>query len=490
MDNRYIVALEIGSSKIKGLAASVSGLGDINVIAVEETHVNDCVRYGRIQNVQEVSAHVNDIIRKIENNPRISPRKITDIFVALGGRSLTTVMAQAQTKFPNAIEITNETIERLKREASFGLVTDKKTLEMQPHAFFVDNSEVKNVVGTIGTHIRAEFTTIVISPVNQRNLELIKFEDRNPQCHYIVRPTAIADLVLSSSEKQLGCALVDFGAETSTVTIYKDDVLQSIITLPIGSRNITRDLMSGLSMTEECAEIAKSNIGLAIQSETAMSSSDIEINNYISARAGEIVANILHQIEAAGFKALLPAGIILTGGGARLHNLDRLVEAQSKMAVRIANIEGSLQFKGNSFDRNANIDILAIAKYAAENSDVDCLEQADETTITTYDNEPEYTAPVHKGARRVIDEDSLLEDDSDYTPTDRPAKKIKGNTRRVEIEEPVSDNDFDDNSEEDEDNTIEDSSIPSTITKIKRILADFWTKPIDGEKDDLDSPAN
>ncbi|MBP2690268.1 MAG: hypothetical protein J6B44_00365, partial [Muribaculaceae bacterium] len=239
MDQRHIVALEIGSSKIKGLIASIGDLGEINVIAIEETRVIDCVRYGRIQNIQEVSTRVNDIIRKLENNPHVAPRKITDIFVALGGRSLSTVTAQAQAKFPGAIEITADTVERLKREASFGLVTDKTTLEMLSHTFFVDNSEVKNVVGVVGSQLRAVFTAIVISPINQSNLNRIKFDGRNIRLHTVIRPTALADLVLSSSEKQLGCALVDFGAETTTVVIYKDDVLQSIVTLPVGSRNIT-----------------------------------------------------------------------------------------------------------------------------------------------------------------------------------------------------------------------------------------------------------
>ena len=103
MDNRYIVAIEIGSSKIKGLAASVGSLGDINVIAIEECRVNNCVRYGNVRNVQEVSAHVNDILRKLENNPKISPRKISEVFVDIGGRSLSVVRTQEQATFQTAI---------------------------------------------------------------------------------------------------------------------------------------------------------------------------------------------------------------------------------------------------------------------------------------------------------------------------------------------------------------------------------------------------
>lgn len=462
MDQRHIVALEIGSSKIKGLVAAVGSTGDIQVIAVEETRVNNCVRYGKIQNIQEVSAHINDIIRKIENNPAISPRKVTDIFVSLGGRSLSTVIAQSTAKYPNAVEITADTIDRLKREASFGLVTDKANLDMVPHAFYVDNSEVKNVVGTVGSHIRAEFSTIVISTAFRRNLDLIKFDGRSIDLHFVVRPTALADLVLTASERQLGCALIDFGAETTTITIYKSDVLQSIVTLPIGSRNITRDLMLGLSMTEESAESAKSRIGSAIQTESP-NQSDNEINNYISARAGEIVANILHQIELTGLKPQsLPAGIILTGGGSRLRNFDRLIENQTKMAVRIAAIDSSLQFKGSGFDRNANIDLLALAKYAVSHSSVDCLTAAPEPVITP---EPVVTVkPAHPVVPpRTIDEDDLLGDDDDI------------------------DDDLDDDPKPGKHGPSIFKTFKDRLSNLN--LGKVWNDPVeDAEDDDLDAP--
>lgn len=474
MDNRYIIALEIGSSKIKGLAASVASDRSISIKAIEECPINDAVRYGRVQNAQEVSTVVNDILRKLENNPAIAPRKITDIFVALGGRSLSVVSTSAQTKFADAVQISADNIDRLRREASFNLVTDKEIVTLLPHAFFVDNSEVKNVVGVIGSHLNAEFSAVVISPINRRNLERIDFGSRKPERHYVVRPIALAELLLSASERQLGCALVDFGAETTTITVYKDDVLQTIITLPIGSRNITRDLMAGINMTFERAEMAKADVN----------QSDAEINGYINARAGEIVANIVHQLDVAGFKAQsLPAGIILTGGGARLKGFARLLESQTKMAVRTASIEGLSQFTDSGYDRNANADILAIAKYAVQNSATDCLSPAPEVIDDNNDEDEEYRRhePSHRG-RRIIsdDDDSLLEDDSDDVDTlDRP--KVRGIARPAkEPKKPI---------EVDEEPDIEDdddySDRPTIFSNIKDRLAKFFTNPA-AMDDDMD----
>lgn len=494
MDNsRHIVALEIGSSKIKGLVASVGELGDIQIIDIEETRVNDCVRYGKIQNVQEVSSFVNNIIRKLENHPRISPRKITDVFVSLGGRSLATVTTQAQATFPGAVEITEETINRLKRDASFGLVTDKVNLDMVPNAFYVDNKEVKKIVGTIGSNVRAVFSAIVISPVNRRNLDLIKFDGHSLERHYVVRPTALADLLLSATERQIGCVLVDFGAETTTLAIYKDDTLQKIITLPIGSRNITRDLMSGLSMTEESAEMAKARNRFV--SADTQTSTDIEINNYISARAGEIVANILHQIEAAGFKPQqLAGGIILTGGGSRLHNFDKIIEAQSKMPVRIAAVDSSLQFKTGDFDSTLNLDLLAIAKYATEKSSVDCLTPAPEhSVVLDIDDrsaDDDYLQ-ASQTVRRTVDEDSLLDDDADDDEVIKSKHPlIKTRSRHRNEPEPVKpvDDLYDGEDDDDDDDPRDDHK--SLISNFKTRLAKFWTNPPEDEEDDLDAPAN
>lgn len=531
MDKRYIVALEIGSSKIKGLVGAVDDLGTINIIACEETRLNNCVRYGKIQNVQEVSARVNDIIRKLEHHPRIAPRKVTEVFIGLGGRSFATIPASAQATFPAAIQITDDHIERLKREAGFSLVSDKEALAMIPKRFFVDNIKAEKAVGTVGSRLRGEFSAVVYSAVNRRNLEMIKFDSGERQIarHYVLRPIVEAEIALSSSEKQLGVALVDFGAETTTIVVYKDDALQHIVTLPMGSRNITRDLMSGMSMTEERAELAKTTEGAAVPD--ANDTPDpvrAEINGYIQARAGEIMANVLHQLDVAGFKtADLPAGLVITGGGARLRNFARLVEQQSKMKVRPAVLEGSARFRGLDIDRSSNIDVLAIARYAADSSQTDCLSapapapvaddssDATDTTNVTYDERrPRYNDPYADAhterplaRRRYVDDEDLLNDDPDDDDETDPRDsgdlrtRVRGTSTRDR--RPVREPDYDDRAGDDVDETLDDNYTDDSgdetypggadperqniFSKLRKKMSDFWMRSPD-IGDDIDEP--
>lgn len=437
MEPRYIVAIEIGSSKIHGAVAQVDDdSGAIQVIASEVQHAANSVRHGRVSNVQEVSDLVNGIIRKLENNQAVMPRKISEIFIGLGGRSLTTIPAKASIDFPAETEITAETIKRIKKEAEFGLTTTRSILDLLPRRYYVDNKEVANMPGTFGSRASIDFTAVICAQENRANLERIKLDSpllrrRN----YIIRQLAIADMVLDPNERQLGCALVDFGAETTTLSIYKDGALQFAVTLPLGSRNVTRDLMGGLKLTEDRAEQLKTEHGNAINERPGgapLSADQVDINQFVHARTGEIIANVIHQAEAAGYKVSdLPAGIIAVGGGARMRNFLTALSNQSKTRVRQGMAEPAIQLCPG-LDPYANVDITALLRAAARLNGNSCL-FLDENSVTAPTAETDFADTGHESfadddypqRRQVSETDSdLLDDDpDDDSENERPRKQ-------------------------------------------------------------------
>ncbi len=486
MESRYIVAVEIGSSKIKGIVAAVDEAAGITVIAVEETDSADSVRHGRVQNAREVGIRVNEIIRRLENNPRLANGTIRSVYVSNGGRSVVSRPAQADISLGGDVEITAMTLEKLHKEARYNLATDRDVLAISDRRFTVDGTEVKKIVGTFGSSVRGEFTIVTVSPENRRNLERVRIESRGTDIprQYIPRPVALADMLLSDSERQLGSVLIDFGAETTTLAVYRDNALQLMATLPMGGVNITRDLSTGLGVTVEVAENIKMTKGRAVAERLKNMTADdesAEIVNYVSARAGEIIANVVNYLEHADIKiGDLPGGIVITGGGSQLAGLDEMLATQTKAKVRHAAIDATIG--GAPYNTVKNADVIAMVRYAAAQSADTCLVFADTATDTaetergaaaqgatgrptvrTTERPAQTYTPAQSGTRRApaLDDPGLLHDDPDDILVD-----------------PVIDDDELPTPEKGESANV-------TRKRLLERLKTFFTKPT--EDDDLDS---
>lgn len=439
MDDKYIVAIEIGSSKIRGALASIDPTGALNILAVQDEHVSDSVRYGHVKNVEDVSTKVDSICRKLENARAIQPRKIAGVYVGLSGCTIGASLATETSRFEVDTEIDSSSVERLK-----GLITtvghgDKEIYELLPYEFLVDNESTLNPVGRIGRSIKGTFSLIEGVPAIKNNLNRV-FERLSLQVNgYIVSALAQANMVLTPDEKQLGCMFVDFGCETTTIIIYKKGVLRYMATLPMGSRNITRDLVS-LNHLEQHAESIKRSIGIVPAGDGTRhagqhSIEQPELNSYISARAGEIVANVIANIEYAGLTpADLPSGIVTVGGGARLKGLGDMIASQSNMKVRTGNTPRNIRISDTSISADDITDVVALLIAAAERNPMDCLspvarieypEPGHDTGGTYgkgYDDDDNDPKKIRVG---MDDDDDVLADDFIDKPKGGPVRPPK-----------------------------------------------------------------
>lgn len=374
-EEKYIVALEVGSSKIKGAVGVVDPAGTLTVKAVEEEKLVDSVRYGCVRNVAEVSRAIRAIIDRLEL--RESPRKIEGVYLAVGGRSLLSSVIDVERRLPTEMEITGEMIDDIFSEALSQPLHERAVIDVTPREFRVNGSPANRPVGNYGSSIVASLNLISCRAQLINNLRLV-VEDR---LHLKIRDIFVrqlieGDLVLSNDEKRLGCMLVDFGAETTTVSIYKNGALQYLQTIPLGSRNITIDITS-LNHLEERAEELKISGGNALtgadsaQNPTAaFSGSDFtEINHYVAARAGEIIANINEQMNLAGFKPeTLPAGIIVVGQGARLNGFNRRLEKMTKTKVRVGMPGGRIRLADSHIQPGDAVDVISLLAAASRDA--------------------------------------------------------------------------------------------------------------------------
>ena len=381
MKENYIAALEIGSSKITGAVAHYTADGTLKVLAVEQEESRDSVRYGIIHNPEEVASRVIRILDRLNSNPAVAPRVIKGVYVGLSGRSMRSVASDVELTFPEEAEITGDMLRRLREDArTIPIETGLEILATVPRSYNVDGMETSSPKGAMGKTITATYDVIVGRTELKRNIMRALSERTGVAVKgLIITPIATADIVLSDQEKRLGCMLVDFGAETTSVSLYRKGSLCYYATLPLGGRNITRDLTS-LSILEEKAEEIKCESGRAIPRENpstlvvgGIRLSDV--SNLVVARAEEIVANVIQQIEYAGLKEKdLPAGIVCVGSGSHLHGLLELLENQSGMNARLGHLPSFIQPMEPRAKRHDAIQTAAVLYAGAMSAADSCLE--------------------------------------------------------------------------------------------------------------------
>ena len=258
------------------------------------------------------------------------------MYVGVAGRSLHNMPVELTLDLdPNQLiseDVINNIISRCR-----AMSVDGEILDVVPCSYELEgNQEVRNPIGSYSGRIRAKMNLIVAKTTLKMNLQRVF--DTVKVKGFVITPLAVADKILTNDERQLGCMLVDFGAETTTVSIFKNDALRYIATLPMGSRLITLDI-TNMNIIESKAEDLKITVGNALELE--MNNEPVidgvkvtDVSNYVVARVGEIGANIAEQINYAGMSVDdLAAGVTLIGGGSRLNGFSSFIEKTLKLKV-------------------------------------------------------------------------------------------------------------------------------------------------------------
>ncbi|MCM1310091.1 MAG: cell division protein FtsA [Bacteroides sp.] len=413
MKSPYIVAVEIGSSKIKGAAGYVDPSGTLIVKGIEEEHQHpNFVRYGCVQNVKEVANELNRVITKLNN--RISPSRISAVYLGVGGRSLKSTTANLQLSLADDTEVTTEMVDQLLRRAQ-APAPDTEKLAVLPVEYLVDGkNQGSDPVGLLAHELSAKVNIVSCRSQILRNLQMSVNEKLDYIINgYVVRPLALADLVLTNEEKRLGVMLVDCGAETTTVAIYRGGVLVYLATIPLGSRHITRDLTT-LSLLEERADEIKRTIGDALPTEnhggTPEEIDKSEYNNVIAARTTEIVANIAKQIEYAGLTpADIASGIVIVGGGSMLKGFAESLAQFTSRNVRRGALPPSVKMAGSKIANTEDLDVISLLYELSLNDD---LKPCTVEPAPAPDANPEPESP---GDDFEDDDDDFEDDDTEIT---------------------------------------------------------------------------
>ena len=336
----FIAAIELGSSMIAGIAGKKNSDGSIQVLAYAREDSSSFIRKGVIYNLDKTAQSLTSIINKLEGALNNS---IAKIYVGIGGQSLRTVRNVVSRDLEEETIISQELVDSICDENLEIPLIDMDILDVAPQEYKIGNNLQADPVGVAGSHIEGRFLNIVARASLKKNLERCFEQAKIEIADLLISPLVTADAVLTESERRSGCVLIDFGADTSTISIYKNNILRFLTVLPLGGNSITHDLVS-LQMEEEEAERLKIRYGNAFYEEEEgeePATCQLEdgnrtielgkLNNIIEARTEEIIANVWNQIQLSGYDDKLLAGLIITGGAANLKDLDEVLRKRSKI---------------------------------------------------------------------------------------------------------------------------------------------------------------
>lgn len=336
----FIAAIELGSSKAAGIAGRKNPDGSIEILAYAREDAAPFIHKGCIYNIDKAAYALTAIKAGLEAQLGHS---IAKMYVGISGQSLRTIENAVIRTLPQESIISMEMIDAINDENRNTPFVDMCMLDVAPQEYKIDNTLYADPVGVTGQRITARFLNIVARASVRKNLELSFGQAGIKIADIFVTPLALAKVALTEAEMRSGCALVDFGAGTTTLQIYKNNLLRHLCVLPLGGNNISHDITS-LKMEDEEAEQLKLTYGNALPIEeeqennvhscTTQGGLTVEfdtLNDIVGARAEEIVANVWNQIRLSGYEYKLFAGIVFTGGGSNLKNLDNLFRKVSKI---------------------------------------------------------------------------------------------------------------------------------------------------------------
>ena len=351
----FIVAIELGSSKLTGIAGQKKPDGSISVLAMAQEDSSSFIRKGVVYNIDKTAQSLTNIVKKLEVQLKT---RITQVFVGVGGQSIRSVRNTIAKDLLESTKITQQMVAEL-MDSNWSLdYPDQKILDVAELEYKVDSQYQMDPVGIRATHLEGNFLNILERKSFFQNLNrCFQTAGINVADMYLA-PLALADAVLTETEKRSGCALVDIGADTTTVSVFWKNVLRHLVVIPLGSNNVTKDIAS-LQMEESEAEVMKLKYASAYTDNNEIDPTlkysidperQVESRRFIEiveGRMEEIIENVRYQIPDDYYGKML-GGIILTGGGANMKNIEKAFVNSTRIEkVRVAKFVTATINSGN-----------------------------------------------------------------------------------------------------------------------------------------------
>ncbi|MBC8203944.1 cell division protein FtsA [bacterium] len=363
--SRKIVGLDLGTTKVSCIIAEVDEDGIPSIVGVS-SYPAQGMRRGVVINIEQTAATIEKAVAEAE---RMAGTEVSAVYTGIAGdhiRSINSRGVIAITRRGGNVsqnEIRQDDVDRVVEAAkAVSMPMDREVIHVIVQQFIVDDQKgIKNPVGQAGVRLEADVHIITGAVASAQNVYRCVKRAGITVRDLVLEPLASSYAVLEENERELGVGMIDLGGGTSDIAIFEDGVIKHTHVLAVGGQLVTRDIAIGLNIPLDQAEKLKLEHGLAHPS---LVKEDIEIKlpKFGSRPASSIAASeltgIIHfrmreifefardeiiRMLGANYQQKLPAGLILTGGGALLPGTDILAGEVLGFPVQI---RGSLGVSG------------------------------------------------------------------------------------------------------------------------------------------------
>jgi len=312
------------------------------------------LRKGAVVNAEEAAKNVQSLVAEVEREHDI---KINSVFVNIGGSHLYATPSDGLISVSRADHIiSQEDIDRvLQATRAISIPLNEEILDVFPREFIIDDQKgIKQPLGLVGVRLEAKVVLLCYFQSYFINLSQAVLGAKLQIDDIVPSPLAAAHAVLTPQQKEIGVALIDMGAATTSLAVFEEGELIHLAVFPLGSTNITNDIGIGLKVEVAIAEdikkqygscsLVKKDNGAKDQTKNkievfdkaqAISFTKKNLIDIIEPRVSEILDLVQKELKSIGRQELLPGGIVLIGGGAKLPKIKELARQQLKLPCQI-----------------------------------------------------------------------------------------------------------------------------------------------------------
>lgn len=370
MARKTITAIDVGSSKITTVISSAEDNQPPSVIGVC-SYPSKGIKKGVVVNIDDATNAISESVMAAE---RMAGITVSDVYVSINGEMVTSLNNKGVVAVAGSEITVDDTYRAIENARTLSLPENLNPIHIIPREFVVDNQGgIRYPIGMSGTRLEVE-THIITTPNSYwQNLKKCVEQLGLNVFDVVFTGWASSLSVLTDTEKELGVTLMDIGAGTTSISIFEEGSIIYSGVIPLGGINVTSDIAIGLQVSLEEAEKIKVQMSDLLESknkvkkassnstpallrkieeeepklkkgdEIDLSVLDIPgkkvskemLTNIIEARMEEIFEMARENVEKAGFKINMPAGIVLSGGSALLKDLSKFTQGVFGVAARI-----------------------------------------------------------------------------------------------------------------------------------------------------------